>query len=354
MAVTRILLTGDILRPLEANPTESESVRRIRWFEDLLGPPLSAATDLPTRRLSCEGELRLPSLYADCGLKPSLDAWAELYAGDLHPRLRDRLVELCRDAIVISIELTPSIARALRAAGIPVIDCNVDPHRFLYDIPLAWRSTLTAVRHAFEPFRVTAFEIQRRAAQIKAKARWMFDIPVPEGATLVLDQVSSDSAMIDPLRGCRVGWSDYVDRLHTLKTNGRVIWRPHPNNPQPGLMADMLGADAKTDANIYHLMSHDNLAGVAAISSGGVVEARAFGKEGVHFLDRYAGFDLEGWATPVPVVGHWVSPHFWSAVLAPLTPTNRSAPALPVEKNFLRRSVNCDWGFSWIDQLVIR
>jgi hypothetical protein len=354
MAITRILLTGDFLRPLEADPFQSESVRRIRWFEDLLGPPLSVATGLAVERLACEGDLTLRTLYDHCGKTPSLDAWAELYAGELGSSLRDRLVDLCRDALVISIELPPSVAQVLDAAQIPVVDCSVDPHRFLYDIPLAWRSTVVRVRQALEPFRVNAFEIRRRAAQIKAKSRWVFDIAVPDGATLVLDQVSSDSAMIDPLRRRRVDWSDYADRLHTLKAGGPVIWRPHPGNSQPGLVADVLGADARTEANIYHLMSHDNLARVVAISSGGVVEARAFGKEGVHLLDRYAGIDLEGWARPVPVIGHWLSPHFWSAVLAPIIATERDSPTLPVEKDFLRRSVNCDWGFSWIDQLVIR
>ena len=228
--VNRILLTGDFLRPLEADPCQSESVRRIRWFEDLLGPPLSLVTDLPIDRLACDGDLQLRSLYEDADLSPSVDAWAQLYAGPITGPLASRIVDLCRDAIVISIELPASIATLLQNANIPVIDASVDPHRFLYDIPLAWRSTLASVRDTFESFRVSSFEICRRAGQIKAKTRWLPPIDVPRGATLVLDQVSTDAAMIDPARQRRVCWNDFLGELDRLKCFGPIVWRPHPNN----------------------------------------------------------------------------------------------------------------------------
>jgi hypothetical protein len=352
--VNRILLTGDFLRPLEADPCQSESLRRIRWFEDLLGPPLSLVTDLPIDRLACEGKLQLRSLYEDAGLAPSLDAWAQLFAGPIAGRLADRIVDLCRDAIVVSIELPPSIAALLQAAGIPLIDAAVDPHRFLYDIPLAWRSTIPRVREAIEPFRVNWFEIRRRAAQIKAKSRWLAPIEVAAGSTLVLDQVPSDSAMIDTVSGRRVSWPDYLEQLQRLKKCGPMIWRPHPANEQPPGLAEVLGDAAQSNANIYQLLSHDHLVRVAAISSGGVIEARVFGKEGILFMDRYAGIRLDGWRDAIPVVGHWLSPHFWSRALLPLVDTRQQVPVLPVEKDFLRRTVNYDWGFGWIDQVVVR
>ena len=352
----RILLTGDFLRPLAEDPCQSESLRRIRWFEDLLGPPLSSVTDLPVQRLACEGELQLRTLYEDVGLSPSLDAWAQLFAGPIEGRLANRIIDLCRDAIVISIELPPSVAQLLRAADIPLIDAAVDAHRFLYDIPLAWRSTITEVREALESFRVSSFEIRRRAAQIKAKSRWIYPIEVPERATLVLDQVASDSAMIDPRRRRRVGWSDFQAELGRLKAFGPIIWRPHPNNfdANSPAIAELLGDAQQSGANIYHLLAHDNLARVVAISSGGVIEARAFGKEGIHLMDRWAGIGLDGWDHAAPVVGDWLSPHFWSAVLEPLIDTRVDVPVIPAEKDFLRRATNWDWGFGWIDQIVVR
>ena len=151
-----------------------------------------------------------------------------------------------------------------------------------------------------------------------------------------------------------MSWCDYADALDRLRPCGPIVWRPHPSNSQASVISRLLGETTQSNANIYQLLSHDHLSRVAAISSGGVVEARAFGKEGIHFMDRYAGIGLDGWRDAVPVVGHWLSPHFWSAVLAPLTDTRRHVPALPVEKDFLRRTVNCDWGFGWIDQVVAR
>jgi hypothetical protein len=350
----RILLTGDFLRPLDQDPEQSESVRRIRWFEDLLAAPLSAVTDLPIQRLACEGGLGLRDIYQDAGLEPSLGAWAELFSGPIEGRLASRILDRCRNAIVISIELPPSVAQLLQSAGIPLIDAAVDAHRFLYDIPLAWRSTVAEVRYALDPFRVSAFEIQRRVGQVRAKTRWLSPVEVLPKTTLLLDQVPTDSAMIDPVRRRRVCWNDYRDALERLKPCGPVMWRPHPSNPHDSVISKFLGESTPSPANIYQLLSHDHVARVAAISSGGVIEARAFGKDGIHFMDRYAGISLEGWRDAVPVVGHWLSPHFWSAVLAPLTETRRHVPMLPVEKDFLRRTVNCDWGFGWIDQVVVR
>lgn len=352
MSVRRIVLTGDFLRPLADDPRTSESLRRIRWFEDLLTPPLSLAVDLPIERLACEAPLDLSLLYRLAGLQPSMDAWAWLYTGDLGAALGELILERCRDAVVIGIELPPSVVAVLAGAGVPVIDSMVHPWRFLRDIPLAWRSTVGPVRDAFDSFRVSDFEVRRRVAQITAKTRWLPTVHVPERATLVLDQVPSDSAMIDPRLRRQVRMNDYLDRLADLKARGPLLWRPHPDNPHRAALAEVLGPETATSANFYHLLGHDHLACVAAVSSGGVIEARAFGKSGTHFLDRYAGLTLPEWGSPVPVVGHWLSPHFWSQVLSPVVATMDDAPVVPPEEHFIRRSINCDWGFGWIDQVV--
>lgn len=352
MAISRILLTGDILRPLTSDPRCSESVRRIQWFEDLLMLPLAEVTPLPVTRLACEGRLDIATLYGAAGLPPSPDSWAQLYAGELAAPLQQLLLDLFRDSLVISIELPPSIAQLLHRAGIPVIDAMVDPIRFLLDVPLGWRSPFPEVRQALEPFRVSPFEVRRHVAQIKAKGRWLAPVEIPPNATLLLGQVADDSALIDPRRGVRATWADFADRVEALKMQGPIIWRPHPHNPSaPAAIADLLGDAARSSGNFYQLLGDDRLARVAAISSGGVVEARAFGKEGIHFMDRMAGITVPGWSATVPVVGEWLSPHFWSAVLAPLVETRRDVPMLVVEPHAFRRSINCDWGFGWIDQV---
>ncbi len=352
MAIDRIVLTGDILRPWPGNRPGSESRRRIRWFDDLLTPPLAEVTDLPVHRLACEAPLDLETLYGAAGLEPSIESWAQLYAGGLPAPLRDRVVALCRDSVVIGIELPPSMAQALFDAGIPFIDALVDPLRFLSDIPLGWRSTVPEITEALESFRLSGFEVRRRAAHIRAKCRWMPPLEIPDHATLLLDQVPQDAALIDPTRRARVGWGDYLDRLAVLKAEGPIIWRPHPHNPAAGAISEVLGPTTRSTANIYQLLSDDRLDRVAAISSGGVIEARAFGKVGIHFMDRSAGIAVPGWNASVPVVGDWLSPHFWSRVLGPLFETRRDAPRLPPEPNALRKSINCDWGFGWIDQVT--
>lgn len=352
MNIEKIILTGDILRPDPKDQTQSESVRRIRWLEDLLSPVLSQVTTLPVRRLACNGNsLDFETLYLDCGCTPSFAAWANIFAGELPTPLKERLIDIFQGALVVGIEMSPSLVSVLSDAGIPVIDCAVDPLRFLYDIPLAWRSSVPGIRLALENFRLSPLEVGRRVAQIRAKSRWLADPKIPEGATLVLEQVQNDSALIDVRQGKMVELVEYIDRLTELKNRGPVIWRGHPSNTNHEQIAEILGECNKTHANFYHLLAHDDLAGVAAISSGGIVEARAFGKEGIHFLDRFDGIDIPNWSNRIPVMGDWLSPHFWSAVLAPVMDTRKDAPVFVVEKDAFRRTTNFDWQFGWIDQI---
>jgi hypothetical protein len=354
MPISRILITGDVLRPHPAAPALSESVARICWLQDLLTPPLSEVTDLPIERLACDEALSFEALYRDAGLEPSLDAWAELYAGELPPHMAERIVDACHDALVISLEMPPSMARLLARAGIPVLDSIVDPLRFLFDIPLGWRSPHAGLREALVPFGVTPYEVKHRVAQIKAKMRWMPAPVLPAGATLLLDQLPSDAAMIDPRRRRRVAWSDYVEQVRELQREGPVVWRPHPYNADTSALAELLGFDAARQENFYSLLTQDALVRVAAVSSGGVIEARAFGKEGLHFMDRFEGVGVPGWAKPIPVVGHWLSPHFFSAVLSDVIETRTDVATLPVERDVFRRANNTDWDFGWIDQIVER
>ncbi|NOT24473.1 MAG: hypothetical protein HOP16_00100 [Acidobacteria bacterium] len=352
MAISRILITGNVLRPQPAAPAVSESVARICWLQDLLSPPLSEVTNLPIERLACDRALSFGALYRDAGLEPSLDAWAELYAGELPPSMEQRLLDACQDALVISLEMPPSMARLLARAGIPVLDAIVDPLRFLVDIPLGWRSPHAGLREALIPFGVTPYEVKHRVAQIKAKMRWLPAPVLPEGATLVLDQLPSDAAMIDPRRRRRVAWSDYVEHVRELQREGPVVWRPHPYNADTSALGELLGSDTVRHENFYSLLTQDALVRVAAVSSGGVIEARAFGKEGLHFMDRFEGVGVPGWAAPIPVVGHWLSPHFFSAVLSDVIETRADVATLPVERDVFRRANNTDWEFGWIDQIV--
>jgi hypothetical protein len=353
MPIKRIIITADLLRPFAHDPARSESLRRIRWFEDLLRPVLETVVDLPIERLACEGDLAFSSLYANCGQVPSIESWAELYTGALPTRLRDRLLSRCRDAVVIGAELAPSLAETLMDGGVPVLDCMTDPLRFLDDIPLSWRTTDDSMRAQLARFRLDPFDVARRVGRIKAKTRWMPELPVPEGATLLLGQVWSDGALVDPQRRRMVWWDDYRHQLDAIAARGPILWRAHPHHPVQAPPVARVHSDPRlVNANFYQLLSHDHLMGVAAISSGGAIEARAFGKCGEHLLDRYAGIRFPHWGDPVPVLGHWMSPHFWRDVLSPLVATREDVPERPVEKDVFRRSMNCDWEFGWIDRVV--
>ena len=355
MTITRLAILGDVLRPHPVVPSRSEAVTRTRWLHDLLSPPLSRATHLPVTCLTADGSpLIYRELYDAAGMTPSPEAWASLYGADLPPALADLVLEACRDALVIGIELPPSIARTLARAGVPAVDGSVHPWRFLSDIPLAWRSTQSAVAEALAPFVVDHFDVERHVAAIRAKVRWLGAPPLEPGTTLVLDQLPEDAAMIDARRGRRCDWADHHEVLRELQRRGPVVWRPHPYAARPSALLEYLGAEAMTDANFYTLLCSDRLEAVVAISSGGVVEARAFGKRGLHLLERDYGHERDGWTTPLPVRGHWLSPHFWAAVLAPVIATDRGVPIVAPEPDVFRRANNTDWDYGWINQVVER
>jgi hypothetical protein len=356
MTIARVAILGDVLRPHPAAAARSEAVTRTRWLHDLLSPPLSRATGLPIGCVTADGApLSYARLYEAAGLEPSADAWASLYASELLPdALSDQILEACRDALVIGMELPPSIRGILARAGVPALDCFVHPWRFLLDIPLAWRSTIETVGDALTACAVDPFDVERHAAAIRAKMRWLGTPPLAPGTTLVLDQLPDDAAMIDPRRGRRAGWSDYHETLRNLQAAGPVIWRPHPYAGHQSALAEYFGAESMTDANFYALLCSDGLETVVAISSGGVVEARAFGKRGVQLLDRDSDRDRAGWTPPVPVLGQWLSPHFWSAVLESVIPTVRDVPIVIPEPHAFRRANNTDWDYGWIDQVVVR
>lgn len=353
--IDRLVIMGDVLRPDTADASRSEATTRTAWLRDLLAPVISQVTDLPVAALTADAPpLEFGQAYRDHDIEPSVDTWASLYAGDLGPALSRRLLDACREALVIGIELPPAIARLFARHGIPAIECTVHPLRFLRDIPLAWRSTVPAIGAAIEPFGVSEFEVARAVAQIRAKARWLGGAALEPGTTLILDQLPTDAAMIDPHHGRRVTWADHLEYVATLRDAGPVLWRPHPYSRDASLLMDVLGPARMTSENFYALLTREGLATVTAISSGGVVEARAFGKRGVHLLDRDAALERDGWTASIPVIGHWLSPHFWSAVLAPAIVTAPAVPIVAPERDTFRRANNTDWDFGWIDQIVER
>lgn len=362
-APSRIVIAADLLRPLPNAPRESATRANTRWLHALLDWPLQRACRLPVQTIAWGAGFDTRRFYRLTGTAPGLDAWAALHFAPTLPAAADAMIaEAFAGAIVIGVELAPCIAASLTRAGIPVIDTVGTPLRFLDDVLNAWRTNRTEVHARLQAHRFDDALAWRQAGLIRAKAAWMPPLGVPDGAALVVGQVGSDKALIHRREGRLLGFDDYVEALFALaERHGTVLYKPHPYQDGHGRSAAVIGrfrSFRTVSHNVYRLMSEPGLEAVYAISSGCVDEAGYFGKRGERFyrpepdVDA-GGRDPHGLLAAVPVDQAWLEPRFWRDLLAPLVEVQPGdEPAPPYRPHRIRRSLNADWGFLAIDQVV--
>ena len=370
---SRIVVTGDLLRPfLVSGEWESATWKNIRWLHALLGPSL-APLNLPVTTLAwddraapgtCE-RFDTPGLYHRLGQDLSLHSWAFLASRKQAP---DGLVEALRaplsEALVIGYEMPDSVIDALQRLGRPFIDVILHPLRFLPDLVFALRTNVPDFHRHLVAHRLSEAAVARQAGLIQAKAAWMAPpASIPPGSVLVLGQVSSDRAMVQP-DGRFAQMEDHLARLHRLCCDHPcVLFKAHPYEAAgTGASGTVrrLPAIVHTRANFYHLLAQPEIEGVVALNSSGLVEARAFGRRGENLLpflydfERERAPDTNGPGDPVALTSAWTEPGFWRRLLDPglAAPGSDAIGASPPwTPNALRRSMNADWGYSFIEKV---
>lgn len=363
MKASRILITGDFLRPWPDRP-QPYTIPNANWLGRLLRYPLSQVSDLPVEVLHWGRGFDTQAFYAACDLHPTLQDWARIhYAETLPPRARDLIEQTFRDSIVVSYEMAPCVAAELTRLGIPLLDTISHPVRFLDDMLFAWRSNVPAVSARIRDFEYDLTQSVVQAGLISAKMAWTAELPLLPNTALLIGQVHSDKAMIHKREGRLLGFGDFVEQLFDIAAaHEMVLYKAHPyeqSDPAVHQVVSRFKSFQRTDRNYYQLLSQPNLAAVYSISSGTCVEAPYFGKSGswlyeyLYDLDRNEP-DAFGLDRPVPVEQIWLWPPFWRAVLEPLVPVRAGQwPELPFRPNRIRRSMNADWGFGAVDALVM-
>lgn len=359
----RIVVTADVTRPHPDIPGEGATRPNARWLHALLAWPLSQACDLPVELVHWNHGFDAQAFYGHLGVAPTVPEWAAIhYAMDLPAPARAQILQTYRDSLVIGYEMAPSMIAVLHAAGIPVLDIGLGPLRFMDDLLCEWRSTEPALQQRIEPHRFDDARAWQQAGLLRAKMAWA---PFPELApstALLIGQVGSDKAMIEKHSGRMLSFADYLEDLFDLaQHHDQVLYKPHPYEDRHGRSAQVMARFKSfrvTRANVYQLMCQPGLAQVLAISSGCVLEAPYFGKQGRHFYEplhpaRPPGPDAHGLWPGVPVDGRWLEPGFWREVLAPLVAVSPGrSPGLPHRANRLRRALNADWGYMAVDGVV--
>lgn len=358
----RIVVTGDFLRPGAAalRPTQNEN---IDWLAKLLRVPLEMATDLPLETVAWDdnwingARLDTPAIeaiYAAFWLRADIHGWARIYAAPQLPAAVEGLFErLFAGALVIGFELPPYLTGFCTRHGIPFIDCSISPVRFMDDLLLRLSTSDLQIDQALRGYGVAEEMIRLQAGVLSSTAAKANLRPPPPNSLLVVLQTRFDKVVIENRR-----FTGLLDHLETLRGIAAgydaVLIRQHPSEPQPDLCAAVQAAlpgSQVTGENFYRLVSHDNLRGVAALSSSCVAEAGYFGATGHYLLPGFTPEAFVPGQAAVDVDGIVLAPDFWRDLLgAGGCPV--SAPdglRLPAKPNRFRQHLRSAWNYNQVD-----
>lgn len=368
--IQRILFTGDFLRPGDTPPRggpdqlpprfRSSQLENVVWLYRLLRRKLADATGLPVDIRSWGRGIDTPALYQALGFSQDTEGWIDAFSAPAFNRtVMNRLEAIFQDSLVISFEMADSIKRALTQLGIPFIDLNIHPVRFLPDVFFAAQTNTPALFEAMRPHHTPSDTYFDWADLLSAAAIKRPHIPIPPDTALLVGQTRVDRSLI--IDGQLHGLADYADTLRgLLPPNRPLMFKPHPYNPvRPALHGAPFDGMVTATANIYTLLPQENLSHIIGISSSVLVEARYFGKR-VTALSALP-FDIPDTAEQAEPGQHLslydacFSTDFWREALAPvLNTTAKTGHRFQRPANALRLSLGNFWGFNEVssDALV--
>lgn len=369
---TRMVVTGDLWRPFLINRRwESATYRNIRWLWSLIsGPARLAGCDSSMLAWDPGMDPRqgiffdTPRLYQALGEEISMPGWARLAGSStlVDSPASEMLLEHVADALVVGYEMSDSQVDILAAAQVPFIDIILHPVRFLDDLVFAMRTNVPAIHEVLRQMAVSESEIRQKAALIRAKVAWMArpEPPLAPGTALVVGQVPADRALARK-DGTFHELDEHLARLHQLCTDHpKVLYKAHPlatgDNTAGNQAMKKLPTVQHTTINFYHLMCQSEVEHVVALNSSCLIEAPYFDKSSEALIPFLYNFDEgvpRGDGRPgaaVPLNGNWIEPDFWRRVLTGESKTERPMEAAPA--NRLRRTMNADWGYGFIEKVV--
>ncbi len=371
---SKIVISGDILRPFHIGKSvESATWKNIRWLQAILTPVLRQ-NDIKISTLSWDEKLFLPeeqyfdtpSLYEDLSLPLNVDSWAKLSVQKNAPEaLITKLHDYFHDALVVGYEMPDVLLAALYQLNTPFIDIVLHPIRFLPDLVFSFRSNVPEFYDVFEKCRLSENAIASQAGMILAKSAWMPKISdIPPGSVIVLDQVCIDRALIQK-NGTFTSLYNHLDYLHQLcSEHPRVFFKPHPYNTDRKSISEIiqkLPVIIETNINFYYLLSQPEIEGTVALNSSGLFESRAFGKWGENLIPHLYDY----YSTQLPVDGNvgylvpqnsmWLTNKFWQSLLngVEVEFNNKNEFSDFFRSNILRRTMNADWGYGFIENIVV-
>jgi hypothetical protein len=363
----KIIFTSDILRPYRKSTTEWESavLKNVRWLEHLIGWQIAKASTLQQKKVCWEpGGFDAHKIYESLGLPINYQSWASIfYTNNLPEDIVSQVTLPFIGSCIIGVELPDFLQHALTQKGIPFIDIVSHPVRFMSDLLFAFRTNHPAVHARLQLYQVRLDDACiPQANLLKAKASWMPTLSLPKKTALITGQVATDKAVIDRKTGKFLNLGNFTENLFQIcAEHPLVLFKPHPYQdaqcPSRRTIEQFKSIKFVTQ-NFYYLIAQENLTDVYAINSGTVSEAPYFGKCGHTLSTPLYEFDghaptLQTMGACIPINTLFLEPIFWADVLSPLMKVQTQLPKGPAARpSLLRRSLNADWDYGFIDQIV--
>ena len=349
LGLTRVVFTGDVLRTdNEGSPLQ---LGNVRWLYSHFGPTISEITGLPTsiryrHNEEDNGRSVVQKWYGLMGHPSGEWAWAATFwTSDPPPALVSELAEDYDCALVICVEMSPILEAVLNRLGVPWIDINISPLRFLEDLLVCFRCSghFSAIpsHDGFLQQSHINYAVQRVREYYAGRIRQgEFD-----GSAIYFAQTPTDRTLI---KDCGfISDEEVVENIAASSKGCRLFVKPHPFSASNSIISacqKILGAEI-TDVNTYALLSSSEKFKALTISSSVAVEAAAFEKRSFSFHDKVQRWIYDG---PASLHAHR-SPAFWRELLAGLMPTRDiRREDIQMQPNMLRREL----GFFGLDQDV--
>ena len=368
--VKKVILASHLLREYEGYTSS--------WLPSLFKKHIELTTGLPV-------EIVVPSNFSAInledyfvpfdyvkfcgfyGISYTREAWGALFYNREYNEQAYKYIEsVFKDSLVISYEMDACILNILDELGIPYIDMYISPIRFLEDQLFSMTSNDSEIYAKLLSYRLPEELIYMQANYLKTfylmrDAKKIQEIP----AVLFIGQTQFDRSLINPKTGEIYSILNHKQEFEdSIRGFGRILYKRHPKASGDSSVLEYLRTlgDVKiVDENFYAMISRHDIKKVIAISSGGLIEAKYFGKETQHLLHssvnlQYGNdFDKEKY---INIYEHFFALHFWADVLSPFIQTKDYPKEFSFygSKNKLRNSRGGRdyWGYQDIDHEMVK
>jgi hypothetical protein len=368
--IKKIILTGHPLRDYTGRCTT--------WFPDLISYYVESVSNLPVYTIVPQTFTTLDvednyiifdyvKFFGFYGINHNINAWGELYYRHEYNEEAYNYVEsIFKDSLVIGYEIDSCILNILDYFGIPYIDAYISPIRFLDDQLFSFTSNNENIYNKILKYRLPEEKIYIQANYLKTFYRqryWKEIGNVP--AVLFIGQTDFDRSLIHPETGELYSILNHKEEFkEAIKGYNKIYYKRHPkvSHDKPVLNYIRSLTDVEIiDTNFYLLCSRPDIKKVVSISSGGLIEAKYFGKETQHLLHSSVNlqygtdFDKDKY---INVFEDFFSLKFWSDILSNVINTKTFSDSIGFygQKNKLRNSRGYKdwWGYEDFDHEMLK